>query len=163
MNLQDQATTSQFAVFSYNANGMPDTSLGQTMPAGWERIPDNLGGSMISGPFAAFAYRNISTGQVAIAYRGTNGMGDIPADWNILTGSWNTQFGAAAKFAADIKNTYGNNILVTGHSLGGTMAGIVSQMFGFDGIALDPGAALSFTHIFNRQSQGGGLDCTIIE
>lgn len=80
MNLKDQATTSQFAVLAYNANGMPGD--GQTMPAGWKRVPDPEG-SMVSGPFAAYAYRNTISGQVVIAYRGTDSIfrpSDVPAD-----------------------------------------------------------------------------------
>ena len=114
------------------------------MPFGW-RLAD----SEVKHPFAAFAFRNDATGEVIVAYRGTDGLKDASADVAIFTGSWNAQFQQGMDFVTRLHANRAafpggydpTKVLVTGHSLGGAIAQVASQAFGFDGAAMDPGAA----------------------
>ncbi|WP_081862715.1 Mbeg1-like protein [Chromobacterium haemolyticum] len=98
----------------------------------------------VEGSFAAVSFRNKNDGQIVIAYRGTDDLGDVSgADLNIARGRYDEQFRQGMDFARQIKKEAGENanILVTGHSLGGAIAQAVSQSFGFDGATIDPAAA----------------------
>ena len=96
--------------------------------------------------FAACAYKNNSTGSIVIAYRGTDDKaGDLVADKafiDIGPNDWHKQFDEALEFAKRVKEQNPNAVIsVTGHSLGGGMAQIVSQAYGFHGETFDaPGA-----------------------
>ena len=59
--LQQDTQLADFAVLAYNRDGLLPN--GQP-PAEWKIISQE-----INGPFAAFAYQNITTNQVVIAYR----------------------------------------------------------------------------------------------
>lgn len=89
---------------------------------------------------------------IVLAFRGTNidpiGLAfDKSADFaTIGLGSpdsdWDSQFYYAIKTANKIHNENKNaNIYVTGHSLGGALAQVTSQMFGFSGATFDPAGA----------------------
>jgi len=153
MDLQTAAVLGTFDEFSYNPGGMP--LPGQQMPTGWERIPYLEGGEMIEGSFSAYAYKNTTTGQIAITYTGTNGVGDwTGANIPTLAGNWSNQFTQATNFAARIRDAnQGSQILVTGHSLGAALAAVTSQMFGFDGIGIDPLAAADLVNTLEYAAQ----------
>ncbi len=117
----------------------------------WTKYPtkptfeDSSWGFFNSG-FAATVFGNIKENKIVIAYRGTDDNNDfIGADLaigSVLLNAWNKQFDDALKVAASIKSAFnGFQIEVTGHSLGGGLAQIVSQMFNFSGAAFDPGGA----------------------
>ena len=97
--------------------------------------------------FFGVAYRNTQTGEIAIAYRGTNGLSDLKADTTFVTGGWSQQFTDAAKFTADVQNFVDRNylgakLLTTGHSLGDGIGQIMAQMFSLDGVGYEgPGSA----------------------
>ncbi|WP_018986542.1 alpha/beta hydrolase family protein [Methylophilus methylotrophus] len=132
--LQNNSQIAELAVFVYDKDKLSN----QAAPEGWAFIQ-----GMQDGGFAAAAYKNIITGEVVISYRGTDGVTDIIPDYAVKLGQWNDQFTLAAQFANQIRNIpalEGSPIYVTGHSLGGAMAQIISQMFGWDGLAIDPGA-----------------------
>ncbi len=83
---------------------------------------------------------------IVIAYRGTNAANDfIGADAavaSLVPNAWDTQFTYALKVAQTIKEAFGNSkITVTGHSLGGSLAQVASQMFEFSGATFDPAGA----------------------
>lgn len=101
IDLQTAAVLATFDQLSYNPNGMP--LPGQQMPTGWEPIPLDKGGVMVDGSFSAYAYRNVTTGQVVIAYTGTNGMGDLAPDISTLAGNWSNQFTLATNYAASVR------------------------------------------------------------
>ena len=80
--------------------------------------------------FEASAYSY--DGKIVIAFAGTNTdeWQDIWADIGIgLLGSLNAQVIEAAKFYLDIKAQYGDNIVFTGHSLGGGLASLMAVFF----------------------------------
>lgn len=116
-------------------------------PADW--IPDDS--SIQSSGFAAFSFKNGN--DIVIAYRGTKltDLGDLAADVAIANplADWHQQFTDALNFAWKIKDANKDNpnikIYVTGHSLGGALAQVASQMFGFDGATFDPGGARNLT------------------
>jgi hypothetical protein len=110
--------------------------------------------------FSAQAYVNVKTGELVIAYRGSdNGAEAIMASGLASNGTWHPQFtdatnyAAAARAAALIKiNEFrlkpenglqpltqldDNKILVTGHSLGGLLSQVVSKMFGWSAQVYD--------------------------
>lgn len=112
----------------------------------WERVLDSSSTPTTSG-FYGVAYRNPQTNEIAVAYRGTDGMSDLKADTTFANGGWNQQFTDAAKFTADVKvianRDYGGaKMLTTGHSLGDGIAQIMGKMFSLDGTGFEgPGAA----------------------
>lgn len=144
--LKQDAQLTDFAALAYNKDGKP-------VPDGWTRLDYSEKDS-----FAAFAYQNAETHEVVIAYRGSNDGGDwLQANKDIVVlGKWTEQMTQAVTFAAKVEESLKaadakrtakgeqiteSKIYVTGHSLGGALAQVSSQMFGFDGAALDPLAA----------------------
>ena len=111
------------------------------MPSGWTQIAYYPGGG-IDG-FTAGAYRNGVTGEIVIAYKGTdtglNTMADIAGtvddmltDLALGAGLGSTQLFHAAQFYEEVKalnNGIANNITFTGHSLGGGLASVMSVWF----------------------------------
>jgi hypothetical protein len=95
--------------------------------------------------FHATAYQRTDTGEVIIAYRGTDlshaltGTQDIVADAAMVVGKVNPQMADAEKFTRHVleyAREHGiptDQITVTGHSLGGTLAEIESCRFNLGG------------------------------
>ena len=73
ISLQKDALLAQFSVLAYKDREF--LSNPNNLPAGWTVKTDS-----IAPPFAAFAFKNDSTGEVVIAYRGTDGIKDGVAD-----------------------------------------------------------------------------------
>ena len=113
--------------------------------AGWTVVdaePKN--GQDKANGFAAAAYRNNTTGDVVIAYRGTSEKRDAGADLAIGSplAAWDSQFKDTLDFAKRVKDAHPHAaISVTGHSLGGGLAQVASQAYGFHGITFDPAGA----------------------
>lgn len=141
-SIQKDALLSQFSNLAYKDERY--LSIADNLPDGW-----SLKLAEVSPPFAAFAFKNDLTGEVVIAYRGTDGLTDAGADMAILSGNWNPQFQRGMDFVASVISkpnilldaSDASKLLVTGHSLGGTIAQIVAQAYGLNGSAMDPGAA----------------------
>ncbi len=99
--------------------------------------------------FAATAFTKDNV--VVIAFRGTNDFKDLNADIAIGNPAqdWNEQFMNASDFTLEILKQYKDKldttILVTGHSLGGSLAQVVSKLFNLDGVTFDPGGAKNIT------------------
>ncbi|NTW98681.1 MAG: DUF4347 domain-containing protein, partial [Geobacteraceae bacterium] len=103
--------------------------------------------------YAATAFKKDDT--IVIAYRGTDS--DFPnGDWVgadlAIAGidadddpDWDYQFEDAIDLAFQLLKQYKDNlatqILVTGHSLGGALAEVVSKLFNLSGTTFDPGGA----------------------
>ena len=142
-SIQKDALLSRFSVLAYkNESFLRDST---NLPTGWTlaKADEN------SPPFAAFAFKNDTTGEVVIAYRGTDGLRDGAANAAILAGRWDPQFQQGMDFTAAVQanrvifplGTDPSTLLVTGHSLGGAIAQVSAQAFGLDGSTIDPGAA----------------------
>jgi Ca2+-binding RTX toxin-like protein len=113
----------------------------------WEYVDKS---NVTTSGFYGVAYRNPQTNEIAIGYRGTDGMSDLSANITFANGGWNPQFTDAAKFTADVKALtvgdgaiyQGAKMLTTGHSLGDGIAQIMAKMFSLDGSGFEgPGAA----------------------
>lgn len=159
-SIQKDALLSQFSVLAYKDSDFLSNSA--NLPADW-----TLAHFIVEPPFAAFAFRNSTTGEVIVAYRGTDGPGDLPADSNILAGRWDSQFQKGMDFLANVRSRTDlvpnssdtSKLLVTGHSLGGAIAQVVAYAYGLDGSTIDPGAAQRIvgTEEFRAAALAAGL------
>ncbi|MCX7192029.1 MAG: DUF2974 domain-containing protein [Proteobacteria bacterium] len=113
-------TTVEYAQLSasvYEAGGAGNTN------ANWIRADYR---SLADGFYAA-TFQNTETGEVVIAYRGTDGPFDAIAGVQLVAGQPPQQFLDAKAYFNDIKALYPNSsVSVTGHSLGGAMASYVA-------------------------------------
>ena len=84
-SIQKDALLSQLSALAYkDATFLSDSA---NLPNSWSmKLADER------PPFAAFAFKNETTGEVVIAYRDTDGLGDRSGDAAILAGSWDPQF-----------------------------------------------------------------------
>lgn len=91
--------------------------------------------------FYAVAYQ-LPDGSIVISYRGTDPgveVADAINGWGVALGSpFGAQAQLAIKFYQQIAQTFpGETISVTGHSLGGGLAGFVGSLFGLNGTLFD--------------------------
>lgn len=105
-------------------------------------------------------------GQNVISYRGTDSANDYTAGWSV--GGGFVQFNQAQQaldfFADATGNSYkdgaAENFILTGHSLGGGLAGFVSAMSGTDGVGYDNMpffAAALIQHYLDNEDEDGIL------
>ena len=89
--------------------------------------------------FAAIAYKNKTTNEIVIAYRGTDSMGDIViSDVQIALKDDPQQASKAVKFYERVKEMYPDSeISLTGHSLGGSLAHYVSAAKGVTAVTFN--------------------------
>ncbi len=124
------------------------------IPPGWRVLDDtyvnnNKGQGGTDSGFAAISFVNDTTGEVVIAFRGSEGQPlnfDNNTDWigpdlamASASPAWNPQFSEALAYTQMILDKYGENhsISVTGHSLGGGLAQVAGQMYGLPGRTYD--------------------------
>jgi Ca2+-binding RTX toxin-like protein len=97
------------------------------IPQGWVEQVELRKNDLGSG-FEATEFRRDS--EIVISYAGTNGDGDVPADVALGAGAWSEQLGLAAAYYLEIKALNENAaVSLTGHSLGGGLASLVSVFF----------------------------------
>ncbi len=111
-----------------------------------------------------FAVEFIKDNDIVLAFRGTDGLFDGPADIALgnPTPDWDTQFFYALETANQIREVSPNaKIYVTGHSLGGALAQVVSEMFGFSGATFDPGGAQNIASSPQFTATGIGMGILI--
>ncbi|MEF8794505.1 lipase family protein [Thiohalorhabdus sp.] len=133
----------EYAQLSQLAYGGEDATL-QSMglqEKGWGRT-----GLARSNPESGFFGEAFRKGdEVVIAYRGTEPWSDLykdllTTDGKIALGLEDPQFVDALEFAKNVQDTYqglGVDISVTGHSLGGGLAQLAADTFGWDGVTFE--------------------------
>lgn len=87
-------------------------------------------------------YVNRATGRPIVAIRGTrpSNFEDIKADMGVLVGRHDhKRFGEAVRLAKDVHGAYRQAPVITGHSLGGTIADHVAQTQGYNATIFNPG------------------------
>lgn len=78
--------------------------------------------------FGAVAHRQDN--EIFITYRGTNNLGCLKSDWQMMLGKLPEQFKLADKFYQEIKkNNPDCDITLVGHSLGGSLAQLVASKY----------------------------------
>lgn len=114
------------------------------VPYGWSRLTESGDfPDIVAAGFYAAAYQNTVTQEIVIAYEGTFpawSLTDWSANLALLVKGENPQFVAALQFAEEINSTYGGpnaRITVTGHSLGGGLAQLAADVFGWGGVTFD--------------------------
>lgn len=121
MNPNDPRQILKYATLSDAAYGRG------AVPLGWEVIhtspPSETG-------FAAIAVRNNATGEIVIAFRGTDDWKDVTGNWGPLARQSGSlpQLKEAEAFYQQVRALYGDNITLTGHSLGGALAQLVAAL-----------------------------------
>ncbi|WP_426416897.1 lipase family protein [Aestuariirhabdus sp. LZHN29] len=145
----------------YNPKDINDNSV--EAPLGWDFIP-NVGvdnsGRMYHQDSGFYAYALTRSGpdgpEAVIAFRGTDqilGSGtDMGVDWELsVSNGYHPQFEQALQFTLDVfmelAQSAGRSplVYVTGHSLGGALAQIVSSVFALPGYTFDAPGALSLS------------------
>ena len=161
---------STFSQWAYRNPG--DRPIGE--PAGYKRVDVTLVNPQSTG-FSAITFVNKETGQVVIAYRGSDTNAEkLMAVYSASTGTWDPQFTDATNYAKqaqaaaldqinDYRADQGKplltvkdiNPLVTGHSLGGLLGQVVSKMFGWRAEVFDSlgGGKLVTTQAFYDQAK----------
>ena len=104
-----------------NGLGSPGTSIG-TAEFSQQSLIES-GSDEFRASFYAAAY-TLNSGEIVISYRGTDSLSDAPS-WLAGGGFQTTQteLGAAFYRAVVEDNVFGANVLFTGHSHGGGIAG----------------------------------------
>ena len=99
------------------------------VPAGWQETI--IGRRALPSGFEANSY--IKGTEIVISYAGTDfGLNpDLLADFELVLGLWSEQLGQAAAYYLEVKAANRNaTITLTGHSLGGGLAALISVFFG---------------------------------
>lgn len=156
-----------------------DCKPGSALPPGWEVLKGSGREDGTSG-FAAVSFVNKHSGEIVMAFRGSEGPFLANIDWRGPDAAlaspfkaWNPQFEQALQYARDIQHTYGAgyDYAVTGHSLGGALAQIAGKMYGLDGRTFDaPGVgnvvAAGQFHAYavasGRAATGEGVPATFV-
>lgn len=121
-----------------------------------------LGTEDLGNGFQAMAVKNVTTGEVIVAFRGSD-TEDRYADWwgqnlSIWQQTKGIQISSAKKFVKkvmDSKKARGCKIVLTGHSLGGFHAQYIAKEFGFPAVTFNaPGLK---PHPFSRTSLIGKI------
>ena len=117
-----------------------DTYESHGAPLGCKRLSDNP--KALPGDLKDFPFRDPSSGfdaslyemqdgRIVIAYRGTEGHGDLVADVKQAFGFHSEQYDRAVELANLVKDQYPDKVIeLTGHSLGGGLAAIASSTTG---------------------------------
>ena len=129
------ATTQDYAVLSLYVYSVLDGRNRPRLPNGW-----SLAEPLYTDDTYGFSY-GIFRGpgnEIVVAYTGTN---EIIGDWanNILAGGGlgAPQVTAAAQVYLRARDAYGSNITLSGHSLGGGLASVMSVWFNRPAVVFD--------------------------
>lgn len=109
-----------------------------TLPPGWVQIPVPLPADSARTGFSAITYKNVATGEVVVAFTGTNDKKDIAgSDAQIATHQPIEQHEQAIQYADAAAKAAGvlpDQLLLTGHSLGGALAQLAADFYQAAGI-----------------------------
>lgn len=127
------------------------------LPSGWRPYID--AGSNDTIGLVIQAYINKETGIVIVAAAGADpsDMNDLRADVDFAFGGYHPQFREAVEYFVEVRNRTAKdpnvtNLGVTGHSLGGGIAQVLSNTFHLPGATFDaPAAGAITTHIDYRK------------
>lgn len=133
--MSDDLLMAILAMDSYNRTSGPSGSAVGLAVAGSQIGAFTISDKVDIGSASFYAQSYIAGGEVVISYRGTDSPYDIPA-WVTGIGAYTgAQPALAAEFYRAIKAANSNaNITLTGHSLGGGLAGLVGSIYGVDGV-----------------------------
>jgi hypothetical protein len=114
-------------------------------PPGWTRVPDDqlrargIDPGLLNHPsgLQAAVYED-GAGNHVLAYRGNDGP-DAPAVVAQALNQPTHQFPAAAELARQVKGAYGDNVIFTGHSHGGTLASQAALATGGTAVTFNAG------------------------
>ena len=163
---------------AYNRGLAPSVQLDATNigPLKFAKSSADLGiGNLAADGFAAVAYTVAGTGtsldgKTIIAYRGTDnptlatdpvkGASDILTGWIAALGEPNAQTQLAFDFYQAVTGgtAADPNVVVTGHSLGGGLAEVVSLVTGVRGIGFDNMPAALIAELIAKKSGAGSLN-----
>ncbi len=129
------ATTQEYALLSLYVYDVKDKLINRpNLPTGWtllEAKDDNLLG------FSYGVFQRSGTGEIVLAYTGTNGRVDWASNFTAGTGLPSWQVTNAALVYQKVKQTYGSNITLSGHSLGGGLASVMATWFNRPAVVFD--------------------------
>ncbi|MGL6211129.1 MAG: Mbeg1-like protein [Paracoccaceae bacterium] len=122
------------ALDSYNQGYDPDVNHGETTIGSMVKLVESdisSGSDEVNANFYAVAYQD-SPNNIVISYRGTdNPLGNLSTDWVTGAGYLSAQAKLAAEFYYQVKAAYPDaTITLTGHSLGGGLAGLAAKLTG---------------------------------
>ena len=122
------------ALDSCNQGYAPYVNHGKTIIGSMDKLLESdisSGSDEVNANFYAVAYKD-SSGNVVISYRGTDALlGDAFTGWTTGSGYLSAQAELAAEFYYQVKQAHPSaNITLTGHSLGGGLAGFVAKLTG---------------------------------
>ena len=135
MTTLNAAQLGAFSQFVYTNTA---TAAVAWIPEGFTRVPVD---PVTDNGFYASAFLNRRTGQLVIAFRGSNDLSDWIANSTFVSGVLPSQFSQAFDFISKVKDAVGNipdaNIVLTGHSLGGGLAALASVATGIEAVTFD--------------------------
>jgi len=145
MTSQEELFRAILAMDSYNRGynagiaNLTSTLIGNAFISTDSSILVDENEERLDQPASFYAVAYDLDGETVISYRGTDSIPfDVPG-YGLALGVYNvTQARLAAQFYLGIAATTGiNNISLTGHSLGGGLAGFVSGLYGSDATIFD--------------------------
>ena len=93
-----------------------------------------------------------------VAFAGTDSILDVVNDVEQFIGSVPPQYGHANQLVGELKEKYGDNLVLTGHSLGGGLANYAGGIHGLPGVGINSAPLGLGTRYHINQVNPGGTD-----
>lgn len=144
MSADPNAVYAVLSAMAYEQGRRPENLLTDLRPGGAVPISGPLGRIRDDATgFEASAF--VYDGRIVIAYGGTlfsglnpESLADLRADALLGVGVADVQVKQAAEFYSRIRQAYGDNVVFTGHSLGGGLAALMGVFLDKPAITFDP-------------------------
>lgn len=96
-------------------------------------------------------YRNDTTKETVIAYRGTSNLSDVATDSHVAMGRerHTARYKRSEAVFEKARDKYDGSMAVTGHSLGGGISLHIAEKYDVEGHHLNP--AISATQVFSKE------------